>query len=236
MTELVQQGEDLILPCPDPSVTVVKGHRRFLVGQDIAQARDKNAICILLDERIPEWCDTGQRLGKRRREIVNVEYIPHLSYSDLAQVTRNLMMDPAIANNAYLAVDAGGVGRAYCDILNDRNVTHTRVTITGGENENEHKERSQTYNSVGKVRLLSMLNSALHTGDLKVGDFPLRDELRQELESFEADITAAGRMKIDGGTDFSHSDAAIAAALAYWLSDHRTIGAHVGEVPLRGFW
>ena len=236
MTELVQQGEGLILPCSDPAVTVVPGYRRFLVGQDIAQARDKNAICILLDERIPEWCDTGQQLGKRRREIVNVEYIPHMSYTDLAQVTRNLMLDASIAGRAYLAVDAGGPGRAYCDLLNDRAVQHTRVTITGGENESEHKERAQTYNSVGKVRLLSMLNSALHTGELKVGDFPLRDELRQELESFEADITAAGRMRIDGGTDFSHSDAAIAAALAYWLSDHRTIGAHVGETLLRGFW
>lgn len=236
MQALTQIGENLVLPCADPAVTIVKGYRRFLVGQDIAQARDKNAICILLDERVPEWGDAGQQLGKRRREIVNVEYLPHMSYSDLAQVTRNLMMDEAIAKNSYLAVDAGGPGRAYCDILNDRNVQHTRVTITGGENENETKERGLTYNSVGKVRLLSMLNSALHTGDLKIGTFPLRDELRQELESFEAEITAAGRMRIDGGTDFSHSDAAIAAALAYWLSDHRTIGAVVGEVPLKGFW
>ncbi|MEP6018225.1 MAG: hypothetical protein ABJ251_07050 [Paracoccaceae bacterium] len=234
--ELVQRGEDLILPCSDPAMNVVKGYRRFLVGQDIAQARDRNAIAILLDERVPEWCADGQQLGKRRREIVNVEYLPHMSYTDLAQVTRNLMLDPSITSSAYLAVDAGGPGRAYCDILNDRSVLHTRVTITGGENESEHVERATTYNSVGKVRLLSMLNSALHVGELKIGNFPLRDELTTELESFEADITTAGRMRIEGGTDFSHSDAAIATALALWLSDHRTVGSHVGATPLKGFW
>lgn len=146
------------------------------------------------------------------------------------------MNDPVFDGNAYLAIDAGGVGRAYADLLNDRSVPHTRVTITGGDGENEHKERSLTYNSVGKFRLLSMLNSAFHTGELQIGNFPLRDELRQELEAFEADITAAGRMKIDGGTDFSHSDAAMASALAFWLSVHRSVGAYVGESQLRGFW
>ncbi|AEI93365.1 hypothetical protein [Roseobacter litoralis] len=58
----------------------------------------------------------------------------------------------------------------------------------------------------------------------------------QELESFEAEITAAGRMKIDGGTDFSHADAAIATALAAWLSDHRSVGAIVGQSQLKGYW
>ncbi|AEI94247.1 hypothetical protein [Roseobacter litoralis] len=236
MQELVQQGEDLILPCSDPAVAVVKGFRRFIVGQDIAQAKDRNAIAVIKDERVPEWVGSTQQLGPRRREVVKVQYLPHMSYADLAQVTRNLMRDPTIAGRSYLAIDAGGVGRAYADLLNDRSVLHTRVTITGGENENEHKERSLTYNSVGKVRLLSMLNSALHVGDLTLGAIAMRDELTQELEAFEAEITAAGRMKIDGGTDFSHSDAAIALALAYWLSDHRTIGACIGETPLKGYW
>lgn len=233
--EMVIKGEELILPCSDPAVTIVKGYRRYLVGQDVGQV-DRNAIAIILDERVPEWGPNGQKLGKRRREIVRAEYIPSMEYTNLAQVTKALMMDRAIEDRVYLAVDATGVGRAYGDILNQKNVLHTRVTITGGESENESKERGTTFNTVGKVRLLNGLNSAIHTGELTIGDFPMRDTLVQELESFESEITAAGRMKIEGGTTFSHADGAIAAALAYWLSDHRSVGAKIGETRLRGFW
>lgn len=237
MPELVVKGEDLILPNPDPAVDIKKGYRRFLVGLDIAQAQDRNAYSIILDERVPFYDANGrQELGKRRREIVRADHLPQMSYADLAIVVRNLMMDPSIAGRAYLAVDAGGVGRAFCDLLNTKSVQHTRVQIVGGENEAETKERGATFNNVGKVRLLSTLNSALHTGDLTIGKFEARDLLRQELESFEAEITAAGRMRIDGGTDFGHADIALSAALALWLSDHRSVGAVVGQSQLRGYW
>lgn len=61
-----------------------------------------------------------QELTKRRREIVRADHLPAMSYADLAIVTRNLMLDPAIAGRAYLVVDASGVGRAFCDILNTK--------------------------------------------------------------------------------------------------------------------
>jgi hypothetical protein len=235
--ELVEKGEDLILPNADPAAVIKKGYRRFLVGLDIAQAKDRNAYSIMLDERVPFYDANGrQELGKRRREIVRADHLPQMSYADLAIVVRNLMQDPAIAGRAYLATDASGVGRAFGDLLNQKGVQHTRVQIVGGESENEVRERAVYYNNIGKVRLLSALNSALHTGELAIGTFAARDLLRQELESFEAEITSAGRMKIDGGTAFGHADVAISAALSFWLSDHRTVGAHVGEVALRGYW
>ena len=157
-----------------------------------------------------------------------------MSYTDLAQVTKNLMMDKAIAGRAYLAVDSSGVGRAFCDVLNTKSVLHTRITMTSGENESESKERGTTFNNVGRNRLLSVLNSAIHTGDLTIGDFPARDMLREELESFEAQVGSTGRIRIDGGTSFGHGDLVVSAALALWLSDHRTIGAHVGVSALAG--
>ncbi len=237
MTEIVEHGEDLVLPNEDPAVTVVPGYRRFLVGLDIAQATDKNAYSIMLDERVPFYDESGrQELSKRRREIVYADHIPAMSYVDLAVVTRNLMKDKAIAGRAHLVVDHSGVGRAFCDILNQKSVQHTRVTMVAGESENEIKERGMTFNTVGKTRLLSALNSAIHTRDLTIGDFEARDLLQQELESFEADVTASGRVKIEGGTDFGHADIAISAALAYWLSDHRSVGAHVGESRLAGWF
>ena len=236
-SEIIVKGEDLILPNSDPAVDIVKGYRRFLVGLDIAQAQDKNAFSIMLDERLPVYeTPVRQGLSKRRREIVRAEHLPAMSYVDLAQVVRNLMLSPAIAGRAYLAVDATGVGRAFCDLLNQRSVQHTRVQMTAGENENEVKERGTSFNNVGKVRLLSALSSAFHTGGLQIGNFPERDLLRQELESFEADVTKGGRTVIEGGTKFSHADMAISSALAFWLSDHRSVGAVIGEATLRGYW
>lgn len=237
MRALVEQGEDLILPADDPAIEIVKGYRRFLVGLDIAQAVDRTAYSIILDERVPFYDENGrQELGKRRREIVAASQLPQMSYADLAIVVRNIMVDPSIAGRAYLAVDSSGVGRAFCAILNTKSVQHTRVTMTSGENESESKERGHTFNNVGRNRLLSALNSAIHTQDLTIGNFPARDLLREELESFEAQVGTTGRIRIEGGTSFGHGDLVVSAALALYLSDHRTIGAHIGEVPLRGFW
>jgi hypothetical protein len=115
-------------------------------------------------------------------------------------------------------------------------VQHTRMQIVGGENETETKERGVTFNNVSKNLLLGTMNSALHTGELQLGDFPMRDTLQTELESFEASIGSSGRMSISGGTKEAHADIAMAAAMAIWLSDHRTVGAHVGTSELRGYW
>lgn len=235
--ELHEMGEKLVLGTPDPAIPNVVGYRRLLVGLDIAQARDKTAFAIIQDERVPGFDDDGRPiLGKRKRQIVNAKQLPAMAYDDLAQVVRNLMKDPALENRAYLVVDASGVGRAFCDILNTKGVQHTRVTMTSGGNESEQKERGITFNNVGRNRLLQALNSAFHVGDLTIAAFPERDILQQELESFEAMISESGNLKIDGGTRFGHADIAVSAALALWLSDHRSIGAHVGETKLRGMW
>jgi hypothetical protein len=237
MSDVIQRGETLVLPCSDPAVIKVKGYRRLIVGLDIAQSIDTNAFGIILDERVPRWGTNQQELGPRTRTVVRAERIPQMSYTDLAQVVRNLMLDPALASNSYLVVDAGGPGRAFCDLLNNRNVTHTRMQIVGGENESETKERGVTFNNVSKNLLLGTLNSALHTKDLTIGEIgDARAELQHELESFEASIGTTGNMSIRGGTKAGHADIAMAVAMAHWLSDHRTVGAHVGEVKLSGFF
>jgi hypothetical protein len=136
--QVFERAEDLILPNADPAVEIVKGYRRFLVGLDIAQAQDRNAYSICIDERVPVYNDSGQQeLTKRRREIVRSDHLPAMSYADLAIVTRNLMMDPSIAGRAYLVVDSSGVGRAFCDLLDAKSVQHTRVQMVAGENETE---------------------------------------------------------------------------------------------------
>ena len=234
--ELVQKGDRLILPCSDPAVTVVPGYRRYLVGLDIAQSRDRTAYSVILDERLPRWTTYAQELAPRRRVVVKAEFIPLMSYVDLAHVVQNLMMQQPFASSGYLVVDAGGPGRAFCDLLNTKSVLHTRMQIVGGDNENETKERGVTFNNVSKNLLLGTLNSALHTGELQIGSFSKRTELQAELEAFELSVAPSGRVRIDGDMADGHLDMAMATAMAFWLSDHRSVGAHVGESRLRGYW
>jgi len=217
-------------------LTVVRGFRRFLVGMDIAQSAgtvDASAFAIILDEQVPH---PDQTLGPRRRVVVRAERIPAMSYVQLAQVTKNLMLDPMLVNRSYLVVDAGGPGRAYADLLNAKDCLHTRMQIVSGENETETTERGIKFNNVSKNLLLGSFNSALHTGDLQIGDIPMRAALQAELESFEASVGLSGRMRLTGGTAGGHADVAMAAAMAFWLSDHRSVGAHVGETKLKGYW
>lgn len=232
MPVLHEKGDELILADPDPAVPTLKGHRRYLVGLDVAQSVDQNAFTIIMDEQMP----APEGLQKRRREIVRAERIPQMSYVDLAVVTRNLMTDTAIADKAYLVVDAGGPGRAFADLLLDKGVMATRMQIVGGESENEKKERNVSFANVGKPRLLMAINSALHTGELKIGNFPMREKLREEIESVERHVTAAGRQTFSMGTEDGHADILMSAAMAFWLSDHRSVGASFGEFQLSGYW
>jgi len=237
--DLIQIGEELVIPCADPAVSIARGFRRYLVGIDIAQSAgtvDANAVAIIEDSCVPRWCEGGQELGPRRRVIVRAERIPSMSYVQLAQVTKALMLDAMLVGRSYLVADAGGPGRSYCDLLDAKSVLHTRCQIVSGENETETTERGVKFNNVSKNLLLGSMNSALHTGDLLIGDIPMRAELQTELEAVEATVGVSGRMRLTGGTASGHLDIAMAAAMAYWLSDHRTVGAHVGESPLRGYY
>ena len=231
-TRLHERGDQLILSSSDPAFDTLTGHRRYLIGLDVAQSVDQNAFCIILDEQVP----APEGLQKRRREIVRAERIPQMSYVDLATVTRNLVTDPAIADKCYLVVDAGGPGRAFADVLLDKGLMATRMQIVGGEAENEKKERDVSFQNVGKPRLLMAINSALHTGELRIGNFPMRDKLREEIESVERHVTQAGRQTFTMGTADGHADILMSAAMAWWLSDHRSVGAHFGEVRLSGYF
>jgi len=87
-----------------------------------------------------------------------------------------------------------------------------------------------------RALLLNLINSALHQKELLIGDFPLRKELQAELESFSVKHSDTGRSTFKGGTKAGHADMAMSAAMALWLSDHRTVGAHIGENRLKGYW
>lgn len=230
---LIEQNERLILRSPDPAVKKVVGHRRFLIGLDLGQAQDPSAFTVIRDEVVPEWhTPVIQKLGPRRRTVVAGDRIRDTSYVEIARLIRNVTMDSTIHGRCHLVVDATGVGRAFCDVLDEIGVPHTRVQMVGGLSE----ARDGRFWNVAKNKLLSDLNGALHTGKLTLAPFPLRDDLAAEFDSFQVTFSQAGNMRLEGGDEHGHADAVIATALGWWLSDNPTLNAYTGEVHISNYW
>ena len=53
-------------------------------------------------------------------------------YPDIARHAASLTQRSPIADRWTLTVDATGVGRAFCDVLDEWHLKHTRVQMTGG--------------------------------------------------------------------------------------------------------
>ena len=230
---MIEQGERLILPSSDPAVAKATGHRRFVVGLDLGQAHDPSAFTVIRDEALPEWATPmTQRLATRQRTVVAARRIRQTSYVEIARVVRNLMADPALSGRSHLVVDATGVGRAFCDVLDEIDVEHTRVQMVGGLTEN----RDGRFWNVSKNKLLSDLNGALHTGKLGLARFDERDDVAAEFDSFQVSWSAAGNMKLEGGDDQGHADLVIATCLGWWLTESAALNSVVETVKLRNYW
>lgn len=227
-TDVIENGEKLVLCSKDPAVKKVIGHRRFLIGLDLGQAQDPSAWIIMRDEQIPEWCPSGQRLGERDRVVVAAGRIRETSYVDVARFAGRLLQAPAVAGRAYLAVDASGVGRAFCDVLDEMKIEHARVQMTGGLNAN----REGRFWNLGKNRLLGDLNGALHARKLGLGTFDMRENLAREFESFQIKWGSSGAMRLEGGDEEGHADLVIATSLALWMSNSPLVGGFGGSAKL----
>lgn len=229
---LIEQNEKLILPSSDPVVAKVVGHCRFLIGLDLGQAQDPSAFTVIRDEAVPEW-ESGvtQRLRARQRTVVAADRIRDTSYVEIARIVRNLTLDGTLKGRCHLVIDATGVGRAFGDVLDEIGVKHHKVQMVGGLSEN----RAGRFWNVSKTKLLSDLNGALHIGKLVLADFPMRDDVAAELDSFQVSFSSAGNMRLEGGDAQGHADMAIATALGWWLSDCAMLNSFVGQSKLVGW-
>ena len=139
---------------------------------------------------------------------------------------------PAIRGRVKLGIDSTGLGRPLSDFLLERQVSHVAVTITGGATSSTSGYRV----NVGKTDLLGVLANHLETGGLTVaGDLAMRHQLVADLSALEIKITNAGNQVLDAKRkDGSHSDLAIAAAIALLVSNQDFMGSH--EAPCAGYW
>ena len=204
-TVRIDTGGDPAAPPP------VVGWDRHVVGLDLGR-HDPSALVVLRDRCLPEMIpDHGwqQRLGKRERTVVFMETVQMDDYTDLAYWTRvKLLQIP----NWSLIIDSSGLGKPFSDILSNEGIDHWAAIITAGSAVT--KKGNMVW--VAKNTLIETMASGFETGDLTIAhDLPTREQLVQEIASFEQQTTSAGNLVLAGGGKGHHADAGIALALAY---------------------
>ncbi len=179
---------------------------RFFVGVDLGQAQDPTAIAIL----------------ERRTEAPLSEFhCRHLerlrlgtSYPAIADHVRELLEAPALKGQTELVVDATGVGRPVVDMLRQRELDPTAITITGGD--------AVTYDAgwrVPKRDLVGSVQVLLQTDRLKIAaELPDQPMLIRELLAFRVKIDPLTAHDSYGARvrEGAHDDLVLAVAIAAW--------------------
>jgi len=197
----------------------------FYVGLDLGQSADYTALAVVEDGiRANPAGGTEKYLHLRHLE----RYPLRTLYPDIAESVTSLMRDEHLSPNEYnplrrryarkapeLIVDQTGVGPAVTDILTKKGLSFKAITITGGDK--VHRTRGGHYR-VPKRDLVSALEVAFHTGELKVAeDMKLWLKLRGELLSFRRKIDLrTAHDSYEQWRDTDHDDLVLATALACW--------------------
>jgi hypothetical protein len=208
----------IVLPSnADPAAagTVVHGWVRHHVGMDLGR-NDPSAIVVVRDECYPQFTGRGfeQELGPRRCTVVFQETVQLYSYTDLADfLVRRLGQIP----NWTLAIDASGLGAPFSSTLDNAGIEHFAVVMTAGSN----LTRKGKDVTCAKTLLLENMAVGLETHFLTVAhDLDGKQDLLNEIASFELASTSAGNLVLQGGGKGHHADRAIATALAYLSATH----------------
>lgn len=211
-------GGRIALPSnADPAAAgcTVYGWCRHRVGMDLGR-NDPSAIVVVRDECYPEFTGRGfeQRLGPRRATVVFQESIQLFSYNDLADyLAKRLGQIP----HWSLAVDASGLGKPFSDTLNQAGIEHWSVVMSAGAS----MSRKGKEVTVAKTLLLENLATGIETGGLTIAsDLKGKQDLLNEVASFELASTSSGNLVLQGGGKGHHADRAIACALAYLQVTH----------------
>lgn len=190
--------------------------KRWIVGADLGQVADPTAICVL------EQLSTSDNAGNvnepmritKKFEVRHLERLPlGMSYVSQTGYLHELMQRPPLTpKNSTLIVDGSGVGRAVVDLLKRGGLKFQPLVITGGDGQSQE----DGWHRVSKMVLVSTLQAALHSGELKIAT-GLKDAkvLANELQDFRAQFTSAGNV-IFGARESAHDDLVLATAIALW--------------------
>jgi hypothetical protein len=196
----------------------------YFVGLDLGQSADYTALAIV--QSVKETNEEGRL--KTALHLRHLERYPlRTPYTDVADGVAALMRSDTLNRDEYdpsrhrvakpkseLLVDKTGVGVAVTDLLKERGLKFTSVTIHGGEKVTRAKG---AYN-VPKLDLVAALEVPFHAQTLKVAEgLRLWGALREELQNFRRKVNAkTAHASFEHWRESDHDDLVLAAALACW--------------------
>ena len=196
----------------------------YFVGLDLGQSADYTALAIVHSgKEIDEEGKASKFLHLRHLE----RYPLRTPYTDVADGVAALIGNETLNRDEYdpsrgrvakpkleLLVDKTGVGVAVTDLLKERGLRFTPVSIHGGEK----VTRSGGAYNVPKLDLVAALEVPFHTEVLKVAEgLELWGVLREELQNFRRKVnTKTAHASFEHWRETDHDDLVLAAALACW--------------------
>lgn len=209
----------------------------FYVGLDLGQSQDYTALAVV--QRMPSEAkdeETGKL--KSALHLRHLERYPlRTSYSEVADQVSALMRSEQLTGNirevrpggakrvrrakTELLVDKTGVGAGVVDLLRERGLKYTSVTITAGENVSSGPKRNEW--SVPKKDLVAALEVPFHSKTLRVAEgLELWGVLREELQTFRRKQSLkTSHVSFEHWREADHDDLVLAVALACWGATHK---------------
>lgn len=196
----------------------------YFVGLDLGQSADYTALAVVQDvKKVDEEGKAEKHLHLRHLE----RYPLRTPYTDIADGVAALMRSTPFTQDEYdptrrrvgkpkveLLVDKTGIGVAVTDLLKERGLKFTPITIHGGEK----TTRSEGTYNVPKLDLVAALEVPFHRGTFKVPEgLELWPALREELQNFRRKINQkTAHTSFEHWRESDHDDLVLAAALACW--------------------
>ena len=196
----------------------------YFVGLDLGQSADYTALAVV--QKVNE-----RNVGGRIEGYLHLRHLERYPlrtpYTDVADRVAALIRSEALNRDEYdpsrgrvakpkveLLVDKTGVGVAVTDLLKERGLKFTSITIHGGEK----VTRSKGAYNVPKLDLVAALEVPFHTETLKVANgLQLWGALREELQNFRRKVNAkTAHTSFEHWRETDHDDLVLAAALACW--------------------
>ncbi len=169
--------------------------------------------------------ETEEKFGSLPEPTYQVRHLERLPlgtpYPEVAWRVLRLMRTPPLRDNAVLAVDATGVGRAVVDQLKAHGLSFKSVVITAGYKQSRDGD---TYR-VPKKDLIARPQVLLQEGNrrLKIApSLPEAGTLVEELLNYRHKITDAGSDTYGAWREGQHDDLLLALCLAVWAADQRS--------------
>lgn len=191
---------------------LVRGSLGF-VSVDLGTLKDYTAVTILVKSRIYILDQHTEQIEYAFRWIERFALgTPYPRIIDRVEI---IMKNPTL-RDAALLVDCTGVGLPVVDVMRDRDMNPTPITITGGHQVHQQKDGGF---HVPKKSLITSLLVLFQSGQLKIAQgLSEAPQAVAELENFRVKQKPSGHEELSAWREGDHDDIVLSMALGTWFA------------------